>query len=59
VLNRSFNLDYDTLAELEASAQALALRSDYHRDAVGRFLAKKPLAFRWEPAKTSAKKPKP
>lgn len=48
VLNRSFNLDYDTLAELEASAQALALRTEYHQDAVARFLEKKPLAFRWD-----------
>lgn len=51
VLNRSFNLDYDTLAELEASAQALALRTEYHRDAVARFLGKKPLAFKWPAGK--------
>lgn len=51
VLNRSFNLDYDTLAELEANAQALALRTGYYKEAVGRFLDKKPLAFRWEPGK--------
>lgn len=60
VLNRSFNLDYDTLAELEASAQALALRTDYHRDAVARFLEKKPLAFRWDSDPGAAdKEPKP
>jgi len=47
ILNRSFNLDQDTLAELESSAQALAIQSEYHRDAVGRFLDKKPLRFRW------------
>jgi len=61
VLTRSFNLDYDTLAELEASAQALALHSEYHKDAVARFLEKKPLAFRWDSGKAPAtrKKPKP
>ncbi len=48
ILNRSFNLDQDTLAELESYAQALAMHTDYHQDAVGRFLDKKPLAFRWK-----------
>ena len=48
VLNRSFNLDQDTLSELEASAQALALHTDYHRDAAARFINKQPLAFRWK-----------
>ena len=48
ILNRSFNLDQDTLAELEAFAQALAVHTEYHKDAVKRFLAKQPLAFRWD-----------
>ncbi|QKS26765.1 enoyl-CoA hydratase/isomerase family protein [Vreelandella titanicae] len=48
ILNRSFNLDQDTLAELEASAQALALHTEYHDDAVDRFLTKQPLKFRGE-----------
>jgi len=48
VLNRSFNLDQDTLAELEASAQAMALHTDYHRAAVARFINKQPLAFSWK-----------
>ncbi len=48
VLNRSFNLDQDALAELEASAQAMSLHTEYHRAAVARFLDKKPLAFRWK-----------
>lgn len=45
ILNRSFNLDQDTLAELEASAQALALHTAYHDEAVAGFLAKRPLRF--------------
>jgi 2-(1,2-epoxy-1,2-dihydrophenyl)acetyl-CoA isomerase len=48
VLNRSFESDYDALSEMEANAQALVLRTDYYRDAVKRFLAKQPLAFRWD-----------
>lgn len=46
ILNRSFNLDQDTLAELESSAQALALHTAYHDEAVANFLAKRPLAFK-------------
>jgi len=43
ILNRSFNLDQDTLAELESSAQALALHTEYHDRAVADFLAKRGL----------------
>jgi len=46
ILNRSFNLDQDTLAELEASAQALALHTAYHDEAVANFLNKRPLKFK-------------
>lgn len=45
ILNRSFNLDQDTLAELESSAQALALHTAYHDEAVANFLHKRPLRF--------------
>ncbi|MBS77766.1 enoyl-CoA hydratase/isomerase family protein [Variovorax sp.] len=45
ILNRSFNLDQNTLAELESSAQALALHTEYHDEAVGNFLAKRGLSF--------------
>jgi 2-(1,2-epoxy-1,2-dihydrophenyl)acetyl-CoA isomerase len=46
ILNRSFNLDQDTLAELEANAQALALHTAYHDEAVANFLGKRPLRFK-------------
>lgn len=46
ILNRSFNLDQDTLAELESSAQALALHTSYHDEAVANFLGKRPLRFK-------------
>lgn len=45
ILNRSFNLDQDTLAELESNAQALALHTVYHDEAVSNFLQKRPLKF--------------
>jgi 2-(1,2-epoxy-1,2-dihydrophenyl)acetyl-CoA isomerase len=48
ILNRSFNLDQDTLAELEAFAQAMMLNTEYHKDAISRFLSKRPMAFRWD-----------
>ncbi|MCD0502287.1 enoyl-CoA hydratase/isomerase family protein [Bordetella petrii] len=47
ILNRSFNLDQSTLAELESHAQALAIHTGYHDAAVARFLDKQPLAFTW------------
>lgn len=46
ILNRSFNLDQDTLAELESNAQALALHTAYHDEAVSNFLQKRPLKFK-------------
>lgn len=47
ILNRSFNLDQDTLAELESLAQGLLMETDYHREAVSRFLARQPARFNW------------
>ena len=48
ILNQSFNLDHRTLLELEAFAQPLARETDYHKQAVGRFVAKEPSIFAWE-----------
>ena len=47
-MNQSYNLDQRTLAELEAYAQALAITSEAHGEAVQNFLNKKPLAFDWD-----------
>jgi 2-(1,2-epoxy-1,2-dihydrophenyl)acetyl-CoA isomerase len=33
---------------MEAMAQTLCLASDYHKEAVQRFLDKKPLEFDWD-----------
>lgn len=48
ILNRSFELDLQGLLALEASAQAIANNTDYHRAAVTRFLDKQPTLFDWE-----------
>lgn len=48
MLNQSFERDLATSLDLEASAQAIANNSDYHRDAVARFLDKQPSLFDWE-----------
>ena len=47
-MNQSYNLDQRMLAELEAYAQALAITSEAHGEAVQNFLGKKPLAFDWD-----------
>lgn len=43
----SLGSDLQTMLELEASAQALAFGTDYHREAVARFLRKEPALFHW------------
>lgn len=48
MLNRSFEHDLQSVLELEASAQAIANNSDYHRSAAARFLDKQPALFDWE-----------
>lgn len=47
-LNRSFDLDYRSMAELETSQQAIAMASSYHRDAVARFSRGEPLLYDWD-----------
>lgn len=48
VLNQSFNLDHRTVVEMEAFAQAVAAGSEYHQQAVDRFVGKEPALFDWE-----------
>ena len=48
ILNQSFNLDAHALIEMEAAAQAIFFTTDYHKDAVRRFVDKEQLAFNWE-----------
>jgi 2-(1,2-epoxy-1,2-dihydrophenyl)acetyl-CoA isomerase len=46
-LNASLGSDLGTLLEMEATGQGLARSTDYHRDAVARFLDKQPQLFQW------------
>ena len=47
LLARTFETDRRTLLGAEASAQAIALESDYTKDAVGRFMRREPARFQW------------
>lgn len=58
MLLASFQSDVGTMLGMEAAAQGIAYTSDYHTDAVQRFLAKEAPRFRWaapgsEPKKTA------
>jgi 2-(1,2-epoxy-1,2-dihydrophenyl)acetyl-CoA isomerase len=48
ILNRSFETDYRALANHEATAQAVCLASDYHKQQAARFARKEPLPYDWE-----------
>jgi 2-(1,2-epoxy-1,2-dihydrophenyl)acetyl-CoA isomerase len=47
ILNQSFHSDHRTISELEAYGQAVCFDTDYHRDAINRFLNKEPALFDW------------
>lgn len=46
-VNMSLGSDLQTMLELEASAQGVAFTTEYHREAVARFLRKEPALFQW------------
>jgi 2-(1,2-epoxy-1,2-dihydrophenyl)acetyl-CoA isomerase len=46
-MNASLGNDLRTMLEMEATGQGLARSTRYHRDAVKRFLDKRPLPFQW------------
>jgi 2-(1,2-epoxy-1,2-dihydrophenyl)acetyl-CoA isomerase len=48
LLNRAHETDYDTMAELEANGQAMMVSTDFHREAVRRFVAKETPLFNWD-----------
>lgn len=48
IVNRSFQSDYATMAELESDGQAILFTTDYHREAVGRFQNKEPALYNWD-----------
>ncbi|UVE19570.1 enoyl-CoA hydratase/isomerase family protein [Pseudomonas sp. LS44] len=45
ILNRSFETDRAALTQLEAAAQSLCVASDYHAEALRRFMAKEPALY--------------
>lgn len=47
LLEQSFAMDLRQITEAEAQNQAICFASDYHADAVQRFLEKKPARFNW------------
>lgn len=46
-MNVSLNSSLDTMMDIEAAGQAVARTTQWHRDAVNRFLNKQPSAFQW------------
>jgi enoyl-CoA hydratase/carnithine racemase len=48
LVNRSLESDYRTMASMEADGQTLMFDTDFHRDAVKRFVAKEPSVFNWD-----------
>lgn len=53
-LNASLHSDLATMLELEANGQAIARSTDYHRDALARFVNKQPPLFEWPKADDGA-----
>lgn len=47
-MNQSFTVDAAGAMEVEALMQAVLFQSDYHKDAIERFVNKDPLKFNWE-----------
>lgn len=48
ILNKTFEIDFDTALDLEAHSQNIARTSAYHRESIERFTSKQPLAFNWD-----------
>jgi len=48
LLNQGLEADYDTLGAAEAYAQAVAMSTAYHQQAVAAFLDKRPALYDWE-----------
>jgi len=48
ITNQTFDNNAASIMEMEAAGQAVCLATNYHVDAVKRFVDKKPLRFNWE-----------
>ena len=49
-VDQAFEVDARAMAELEAFAQTMCRGSDYHQEAVQRFMDKQPTRFDWDRA---------
>ena len=48
IMNQAFELNAQSMAELESYAQSICRDSDYHKDAIARFKNKEPMRFDWD-----------
>lgn len=48
LVNRSMESDYRTMARMEADGQTLMFDTDFHREAVRRFVEKEPSLYNWD-----------
>ena len=48
IVNRSFQSDYATMAELESDGQAILFSTEFHKEAVRRFQSKEPPLYNWD-----------
>ena len=48
IVNRSFQSDYATMAELESDGQAILFSTEFHKEAVRRFQRKEPPLYNWD-----------
>ncbi len=54
ILNQSHHLDLHAMAELECYAQGMCMDSEYHKEAIRRFLNREPLQFDWQGTNSNA-----
>ena len=48
LINRSFQSDYATMAELESDGQSILFSTKFHKEAVRRFQSKEPPLYNWD-----------
>ncbi len=48
ILNQSLHTDHKTISELESFGQAVCIDTPYYREAISRFIDKKPALYNWE-----------
>ena len=48
IVNRSFQSEYSTMAQMEADSQAIMATTDFHKEAVRRFQSKETPLYNWD-----------